>query len=256
MPDAVEPPPLDSLRHALFLDFDGSLVEFALTPDRIVVLPETIALLASASKSLQGALAIVSGRQISDIDRHLAPLRLPVSGVHGLEFRNTGETMKVTISGELQRARRRLSSHIGADDPIFMEDKGGALVLHYRAHPDQRTRAEALAREAVVGLDTLSVIGGHSIFEIRQRDITKADAVDRFMAIPPFGGRTPVFVGDDLTDEDGMRAAANRGGFGVRIGPGKSAAAYRLADTHAVHRWISLLAGSSPPPGTVAVQQR
>ena len=108
------PPPLDPERHALFLDFDGSLVDFALTPDRIVVRPETIALLENVSRRLHGALAIISGRKIADIDRHLARLRLPVSGVHGLEFRPAGgETAEGAISSELETARRRLASAIG-----------------------------------------------------------------------------------------------------------------------------------------------
>jgi trehalose 6-phosphate phosphatase len=102
------PPPLDAEHHALFLDFDGSLVDFALMPDRVVVFPETIALLAAVRRRLGGALAIVTGRRIADIDHHLSPLRLPVSGVHGLEFRpDDGDTTAASISDELQVARRR-----------------------------------------------------------------------------------------------------------------------------------------------------
>ena len=104
----------------------------------------------------------------------------------------------------------------------MLEDKGGALVLHFRAHPEQEPRAERLAQQAVEGLDALYVVAGHAIFEIRQRGITKAMRVRRFMRRPPFAGRIPVFVGDDATDEDGMRAAAAEGGFGVKIGPGET----------------------------------
>src|SRR3954470_1061744 len=191
------PPPLDPGRHALFLDFDGSLVDFALTPDRVVVFPETVALLANVRMRLGGAMAIVTGRRIADIDHHLAPLRLPVSGVHGLEFRpDNGDTSAASISDELDVARRRLKVDIDPSDPIFVEDKGGALVLHFRANPDQRGRAARIAGQAITGLETLHVVGGHSIFEIRQRDITKADAVRRFMRLPPFTGRTPAFAGD------------------------------------------------------------
>ena len=149
MTEEKAPPSLDPARHALLLDFDGSLVDFALTPDAIVVRPETIALLGRLSQRLNGALAIVSGRQIADIDRRLAPLKLSISGVHGLEFRlGGGETTKAPVSGELAEARRRLAQELGPNDRILLEDKGGALVLHIRANPDQRARAERLARRA------------------------------------------------------------------------------------------------------------
>ena len=237
-----EPPTLDPARHALFLDFDGSLVDFALLPHKIVVRPDTIALLESTSCRMDGALAIVTGRRIADIDHHLAPLKLPVSGVHGLEFRSkVGETRRSPISEELEEARRRLIQGLGPNDPIYAEDKHGALVLHFRMHPEQEFRAERLAESATDGLDTLSVTRGHSIFEIRQRDITKANAVRRFMRRPPFQGRIPVFAGDDVTDEDGMREAAAEGGFGVKIGEGNTVATFRLPDTQAVQRWISQL---------------
>ena len=101
------------------------------------------------------------------------------------------------------------------------------------------------------GLDTLHVMAGHAIFEILQRGITKGRALRRFMRRPPFAGRIPVFVGDDATDEDGMRAAAAEGGFGVKIGPEETAAAYRLPDTEAVHKWLSRLMKSNLPAGNL-----
>ena len=114
---------------------------------------------------------------------------MPVSGVDGLEFRpDDGDTTAASISDELQVARRRLEVAISPSDPIFVEDKGGALVLHFRASPDQRVRAANCARLATESLDSLHVMGGHSIFQIRQRDITKADAVRHFMQLPAFAG--------------------------------------------------------------------
>jgi trehalose 6-phosphate phosphatase len=242
MEKSTPPPSVDPVRNALFLDFDGSLVDFALLPEKIVVRPDTITLLDNTHRRMNGALAIVTGRRIANIDQHLAPLRLPAAGVHGLEFRaGAGETRRTPVSEELEEARRRLLQALSPNDPVYLEDKHGALVLHYRMHPDQEVRAGRLAEHSVDGLDTLSVVSGHSIFEIRQRDITKANAVRRFMRRPPFEGRVPIFVGDDLTDEDGMRAAAALGGFGVKIGEGKTVATFRLPDTKAVQRWISQL---------------
>jgi trehalose 6-phosphate phosphatase len=251
------PPRLDPLRHALFLDFDGSLIDYAPTPDQIAVRPETIALLQDLSRRFGGALAIISGRRIADIDHHLAPLRLPISGVHGLEFRSrSDDTKRMPISEELEEARRRLNEAILLNDRIYIEDKGGALVLHFRVHPDQRVRAERLAEQAVADLETLKVVGGHEIFEIRQRDITKANALRRFMRRPPFQTRIPVFVGDDVTDEDGMREAAAEGGFGVKIGPEPTVAAFRLPNTEAVHGWLSRLIESEISEGTLAIEGR
>jgi len=238
--DLSQPPLLDPGNHALFLDFDGSLVDYAPRPDQIVVTRATIALLQELSHRFGGALAIVSGRRIGDVDHHLAPLRLPISGVHGLEFRaKSDETRRKPISEELDAARRRLAEAISQDDPIYVEDKGGALVLHFRLYPEQRLRAERLAEQAVAGLDTLKVASGHQIFEVRQRAITKANAVRRFMLRPPFRGRIPVFVGDDVTDEDGMREATREGGFGVKIGCGPTVAAFRLPNSESVHQWLS-----------------
>jgi trehalose 6-phosphate phosphatase len=253
----IIPPPLDPRRHALFLDFDGSIVDFAPTPDTIVLMSGTIPLLEDVSDRLGGALAVVTGRHIADVDRHLAPLLLPASGVHGREFRpRPGDERDDPVPAEIEHARRRLKAALAPDNLIRLEDKGSALVLHFRAHPDQRGRAEALAGDAARGLGTLHVMAGHAIFEILQRGITKGRALRRFMRRPPFAGRIPVFVGDDATDEDGMRAAAAGGGFGVKIGPEETVAAYRLPDTAAVHAWLSRLRGGSADRELLAEQSR
>lgn len=244
MTEKPRPPALDPQRHALYLDFDGTLVDFAPEPDAIVLRPGTVALLESLSEKLGGALAIVSGRRIADIDRHLAPLALAASGVHGQEIRSApgAERTEVPHPVDLDEARRRLKSSIGQDDPLLFEDKGGALVLHFRKHPDQRERAEALARDTISGLDMLHVVAGHGIFEILERGVTKARAIDLLSARPPFAGRIPVYVGDDTTDEDAIRAAQTIGGFGVKVGRGGTDAFYRLPNINAVHAWLAGLA--------------
>lgn len=250
------PPPLDAARHALFLDFDGSIVDFAPTPDTVVVKPGTIDLLEKVSRRLGGALAIVTGRHVADVDRHLAPLILPASGVHGREFRpRVGDMRDDPPPPDIERARRRIADALVRDDPVDLEDKGSAIVLHFRRHPEARTRADELARSAIEGLDSLHVIAGHAVFEILPRGITKGRALRRFMRRPPFAGRIPVFVGDDVTDEDGLRAAAAENGFGVKIGPDETGAAYRLPDTRAVHEWISRLTAGAKP-GTLVTAGR
>jgi trehalose 6-phosphate phosphatase len=237
------PPGLDPGRHALFLDFDGTFVDFAPTPDSVELRPGSKALLERLSGRLGGALAMVSGRKIADIDGFLAPLKLPASGVHGQEFRPAaGDFRKQPATPDLDEARRRLSHLVRPDDPLLVEDKGGALVLHFRLHPEQRERAERLSQEAVAGLSDLHALEGHAIFEIRQRGISKALALQLFGDLPPFAGRLPVFIGDDTTDEDGFRAAAKAGGFGIKVGPGVTEAAYRLPDVTAVHDWLKRIA--------------
>ena len=245
MSEKPRPPALDPQRHALYLDFDGTLVDFAPSPDAIVLRTGTVALLERASGKLGGALAIVSGRRLDDIDRHLAPLSLAASGVHGQEIRHAPGAARIDVSppAALAEARSRLNAAIPPGDPLTLEDKGGALVLHFRQHPDQRERAKALAHDAAAELDALHVVAGHGIFEVLERGVTKARAIELLAAHPPFAGRLPVYLGDDTTDEDAIRAAQEMGGFGVKIGAGETAAIYRLPDIDAVHAWLADFAG-------------
>ena len=240
--DAV--PLLDPERHALFLDFDGTFVDFAPTPEAVRPRPGSVELLRAMQSRLGGALAVISGRRLADVDGFLRPLELPGSGVHGQEFRPAPGDLRVQPpSPDLQTARERLHASLRPDDPLRLEDKGGALVLHFREHPEQHDRAAALAAEAVRGLRDIYAVEGHAIWEVRQHGVSKAGALRRLAKVAPFAGRLPVFIGDDSTDEDGFRAAAELGGFGVKVGPGDTAARYRLADVGAVHDWLRGVAG-------------
>lgn len=236
------PPVLDAARNALFLDFDGTFVDFAPTPDAVQLRPGSIELLAGLRQRLGGALAMISGRRLADIDRFIAPLELPGAGVHGQEFRlNPGETRVAPPPPDLDEARRRIAAAVPPGDPLMVEDKGGAIVLHFRLHPEQRDRAAMIAAAAVDGLADVHAVEGHAILEIRQRGVSKAGALQRFAQKAPFAKRLPVFIGDDSTDEDGFRAAAELGGFGVKVGPGETAAACRLPNVSAVHDWLKAI---------------
>ena len=142
--------------------------------------------------------------------------------MHGQEIRAApgAERTNVAPPADLDEARRRLAAAIRSNDPLLFEDKGGALVLHFRQHPDQRERAATLARDAAHGLKAIHVVAGHDIFEVLERGVTKARAIEHLSTHPPFAGRIPVYVGDDTTDEDAIRAAQEAGGFGVKVGPG------------------------------------
>lgn len=233
------PPSADPSQHALFLDFDGTLVGFADDPEAVEIAPGLAADLMRLGVLFGGALALVSGRSIASLDRLLAPARLPAAGVHGLEFRRADRVeSNAREAARLAAARRHVMAAIGPDDPIGIEDKGGAIVLHFRRFPGEADRARGIAAEAASTDRELVAVDGHAIAEIRPRAVTKAGAIGRFMREAPFSGRLPVFVGDDTTDEDGFRAVMGAGGFAVKVGAGETAAGYRLADVPAVHAWL------------------
>lgn len=236
-------PPLLTASLALFLDFDGTLAPLAPRPQDVLVPAWVLPVLAAQSQRLQGALAIISGRPIAQIDAFLDPLRLPAAGAHGAEWRDASGRVEQRHdeppAAVLDCARALVVAHAG----LILEPKASGLSLHFRARPE----LEALCRDAlttalaaVPGADaTWEWLRGHLVFELKQRAVSKGLAVQALLARPPFAGRAPVFVGDDMTDEDGIRAAQAAGGFGVRVGPGRSAARYRLADTDAVGAWLT-----------------
>ncbi|MGN6550519.1 MAG: trehalose-phosphatase [Pararhizobium sp.] len=234
-----QPPAPDPDGDALFLDFDGTLVGFADDPEAVDVPARLISTLRALATRFGGALALVSGRAIVSIDNHLAPLRLPIAGVHGLEFRRADEIRSNAAEAQrLEPARRRIAALLPPGDAIRIEDKGGAIVLHFRGAPDMAGRAREIADAAAAEDAGLVAVGGHAIVEVRPRAITKAGAIRAFMDEPPFAGRRPVFVGDDVTDEDGFAAVAALGGYGIKVGPGETGARHRLADVAAVHDWL------------------
>jgi trehalose 6-phosphate phosphatase len=236
----LSPPLLDCERHALLLDFDGTFVEFAPRPEDVRVSAGGIELLARLERCFRGAFALVTGRRIIDLDSFVRPLVFNAIGVHGQEFRHLpGAVHSRKGPSGLPEVRRRLGALLGSNAAIRIEDKLSAVVLHYRGHPSQGPAAARIAAAAVAGLDDLEAVPGHAILEIRERGVSKADAVRVAMGWRSFAGRIPVFVGDDTTDEDGLAAAEAAGGFGVKVGPGATVARFRLADVAAVHDWLS-----------------
>jgi trehalose 6-phosphate phosphatase len=234
-------PPLLTASAALFLDFDGTLAPMAPRPQDVQVLPWVVPALRSLSHLLDGALAIVSGRPLAQLDAFLAPLALPAAGAHGAEWRgSTGEVKRLGAEppGRVVEAARQLARH----DGILFEPKPAGLAVHYRARPEleatcRDTLVSALAGEPGADI-TWGWLHGHFVFELKQRAVSKGRAVDALMKDLPFAGRQPVFVGDDQTDEDGIAAAQAAGGYGIRVGGGDSQARYRLANVAAVGDWL------------------
>lgn len=230
------PPMFDTRDQAFFLDFDGTLAPFRLDPTAVTLPAGGNDLLARFVEACGGAVAVVSGRRIEDLDRMMDPLKPIAGGLHGGEIRKVadGTIERRPPSAAVGQARSRLTVHLQAAPGIRLEDKGAALVLHYRGSEHLEDRAREIAEQAVAGLEGLIVVPGHAIFEIRMAGVDKGAIVDMFMARAPFAGRRPVFVGDDTTDEDGFAGAGRHGGYGVKVGAGETVARYRLPDTAAV----------------------
>ncbi len=230
-------------RPALFLDFDGTLVEIAAEPDKIVVADGLPRLFQSLLAQTGGALAVVSGRKVDDIDSFLA-IPVAAAGMHGLERRATpGAALSHSPPpDEIAELRARIEGWDGLTDGVVMEDKGAGLAVHYRAAPHLEATVKDKMKALVADLPALHLIEGKMVVEAKGRGIDKGTSVRAFMAGPPFAGRTPVFIGDDVTDEDGMRAAHDLGGFGIKVGEGPSIARYRLPDVPAVHAYLTEVA--------------
>ena len=237
---ADQTPPLSILdRAALFLDFDGTLVELAETPDAINVPAAVAPLLARLNKRLEGRVALVSGRSIAGLERHLECTGLAVSGSHGLELRlRDGSRIPLAAQHDLSEVRARLTEAAAASPGLLLEDKPFGLALHYRQAPQEQERVETLMTE-LARTSGLALQHGKMVIEIRPRGADKGDAVRAFMAEPEFAGARPLFVGDDLTDEHAFEAAADLGGAGVLVGPARETAArWRLPDVAAVIQWL------------------
>lgn len=226
---------------ALFLDFDGTLVEIAKHPDQVQFRPETRRALEVMQGALGGAVAIVTGRDIGDIDRFMAPLALPVAGVHGLERRRSdGTVLEGPVDNEaVNRLYQRMSRFVDGTEGLMLEKKSGSLALHYRARPDLEDQAISAMDEAAHGVGDIHIVRGKMVVEAKGSNANKGGAILDFLAEPPFQGRKPFFAGDDVTDEDAFTAVNAQGGITVKIGPGETAATYRAADTAAFLDWLS-----------------
>lgn len=237
----MKPPALTS-DLALFLDFDGTLVEIAPSPDAIVVPKGLAGILAETARFLDGALAIVSGRPLDDVTAHLSPLVVPGSGSHGVE-RRLADGTTAAPDPEISRAAAEINAgvqrEIGTRPGLLFEDKPWSAALHYRGAPGLEQAAIAAMRNVVSTYPGWEVIVGKMIVEARFAGFSKASAVNDFMQETPFSGRMPVFIGDDRTDEDGMRAAEALGGYGIKVGAGDSVARYRLNDPQDVWNYLA-----------------
>jgi trehalose 6-phosphate phosphatase len=237
---SLPPPPPDLLDGAaLFLDFDGTLVELAETPAAIRVPSGLPAMLARLKRRLDGRLAIVSGRSIAALDAHLPDAGIAFSGSHGLELRLAdGTTLPVSLPAGLEGLEEEVLAFAARTPGLLVETKPLGIALHYRQAPGAADAALALMGQ-LARQRGLRVQQGNMVVELRPNGATKGDALRAFMTEPEFADARPVFVGDDLTDEHAFEAARDLGGAGVLVGaPRATAAAYLLASVDAVARWL------------------
>lgn len=214
---------------ALFLDFDGTLVDIAPNPGDVVVPSGLVPTLIALQQYLGGAVAVVSGRPISQIDSFLAPLHLPVAGVHGAERRMASGDVDRIKGHPLERVQQAAQSLLQAHPDLLVEHKETSVAVHYRQRPELETLCLDTMQQAVEQSPGLTLLRGKMVVEAKPGSASKASAIEAFLGEPPFAGRTPVFIGDDITDEVGFAAVQRLGGLGVKVGEGPTVAWQRLA---------------------------
>jgi trehalose 6-phosphate phosphatase len=240
------PPPLrlPLARYALFLDLDGTLLDFAPRPEAVRADAALLALLQALNERTGGALALVSGRSIASLDAVTAPARLLASGLHGFERRDGSGAVRqhgAPPASALGTIRTLMQGWVGTHPRLLLEDKGAALALHYRGAPELGGFVEsAVAALPDLGAAGLRVQHGHMVAEVVPAGVNKGTALAEFMREPPFQGRLPLYVGDDLTDEPAFHWVNLAGGLSVVVNPRRpSAATAALPGVAAVRSWLS-----------------
>ncbi len=227
---------------AIFLDFDGTLVHHEDQPDAVKVDAPLRAILEGLRDAASGALALISGRSIADLDQLFAPDRFAIAGQHGAERRSVDGSMHfhAPLASRLHGPAEELRRFVAANPGLLLEEKGTSLALHYRNAPALAKDAEREARRVLAALgDEFELQGGKFVFEVRPSGRDKGTAIAEFLAEAPFAGRVPVFVGDDLTDELGFGLVNARAGLTVKVGPGHTHARWRLAGADQVREWLA-----------------
>ena len=235
-------PPVDLVEDAsLFLDLDGTLLELADRPDEVRADERLRDLLVRLGERLQGRLAVVSGRSLDQVDAILGEVAadLAISGSHGCEHRWRGVLARPNRPDTLDLAAKRMRSFAEERSGLLFEEKSFGVALHYRLNPEAETDARVLA-EALSQEFDLRLQPGKMMVELRVAGGDKGRAVERLMNRPPMRGKKPIFIGDDVTDEEGFVAARELGGHGILVGaPRQTAADYRIACPADLRDWLA-----------------
>ncbi len=238
---ALAPPPgISTSDHSLFIDFDGTLVPLVDRPDEVAADPDLVDLLAALHARFGGRLAVVSGRSIEQLDRIIGPLAaaITLAGSHGAEIRQDGRLVQPPRAPGLEDAMAELRAYAVKHPALIVEIKSLGVALHYRMAPEYGQEAIATA-VAIAARHALVVQPGKMMIELHGAGCDKGQAVEALMGRAPMLGSMPVMLGDELTDEPALAAAAALGGFGVLVGPERATAAlYNLADVADVRGWL------------------
>lgn len=243
---------------AFFLDLDGTLAEIQPRPELVFIPANSLAALERLHRS-GICVAVISGRPLVQIDQLLGELRLPAAGVHGAQRRKADGTLQnlqldSDLFAEIQAALR----DVCADHPgLYLEDKGVAFALHFRQAPELESVAQSMAESFVARYpEALALQPGKCVFELKPRGASKGEVIRDFMNEPPFQGKHPVFIGDDVTDEAGFAAVNALGGLSIKVGHGPTEARQRLDSVAAVGEWLRRLQVDSPEqhPGPTEYQ--
>lgn len=242
-PRALPSPREVLLRGALLLDVDGTLINLAPRPDEVVV-PGSLRMdLEGLLGAMDGAIALVTGRALTDVEDLFAPLKLPVAAEHGAVMRSVagGEARRAVLPAAPEAWRKVGLDFASAHQGIVFEEKPAGFVLHYRLAPELGEAAFDVLAALVNATPDFEILRASMAWEVRPRGIHKGVAVREMMREPPFAGRLPIFIGDDVTDEDGIAAAEALGGMGYRVPDD-------FPEPEAVRAWLtSLLAGAHGP---------
>ena len=223
---------------ALFLDFDGTLADLAPQPEAVQVADDLVSLLRLLFSEVHGALAIVSGRRLNDLDALLHPLKLPSAAEHGAQRRLADGQVLSIAPPDLQYAIKAASVLATQHSRLRVEIKNAAVALHYRHAPELQSLCLQVMTEAVAASSDVELLSGKYVLEIKPAGVSKGTAIAAFMREAPFAGRVPLFAGDDVTDEAGFAAVQSLGGAGIKVGDGATLAHYRCAAPAALRQWL------------------
>jgi trehalose 6-phosphate phosphatase len=236
---------LDLHTTAFLLDVDGTIIDIAPTPDAVTVAPGLPETLLKLAKCTDGAVALISGRRIADLDRIFAPLALPGIGGHGVEIRTVAngpvEQRGEPLDGDLRRRLAALAAH---DPGLIVEDKGFSVAVHYRLAP----HLEASIRSAVAQICSahagapIDLLPGKAVIEVKRAAFDKGVGLRELMGHPPFRSRRPVFIGDDVTDEAAFAVLPEFDGIGLSVGRVIPGLAGHFESPSDVRHWLAQLA--------------
>lgn len=231
---------IDPSQTAFFLDVDGTLLGFRDRPEDVVADAELLDVLACLRTAADGAVALISGRRVDDLDRIMAPLVLPAGGVHGADLRFPDGRRERYEGEALASVQAEARDFVAVHEGLRMEEKGAStFAIHFRQAPDLEALVLRFLEDAVAETG-LMIQPGKMVAEVKPAGCDKGRAILRLSQSAPFAARVPLFIGDDLTDEHGFAAVNEAGGFSIKVGTSEepTRARHRLDDPAAVRAFL------------------